>query len=148
MKSRKTRTNVLSTILWISSFLSMISFPVWAVSIKYPLWREQGHGGIAIGSGTIIITVIVFVCFKKYISAFAAEKLGLIISSGVSLVLLWSGLALSCAILAKATTVLDDLTTVFVWSAVGTLLGVVMQIIAKFAAEYTSDKEERYDEIE
>ena len=131
MTKRTKRAKTVSAILWVASFLSMLSFPIWAVYLKFPLLREQGHGGLAIGSGTIIIMVIVFVCFKKYISAFAVEKLGLIISAGVSLLLLWSGLALACAILVKAATVLDDLTTVFIWSAVGTLFGVVMQIIAK-----------------
>lgn len=107
-----------------------IALPAAVISTKFPLWREQGGSGVAIGSGSLLLIAIVFVTFKKYITAFAAEKLGAL-SAGVSLVFLWSALTLVCIMLAKIATIIDDLTTVFLWSAIGAAFGLACQAMAR-----------------
>lgn len=113
--------------------LSVICFfapVVWVIWDKFPLWRSQGGGGLAVGSGVFIIVVIVFVTFKKYITAFAAEKLGTI-SAGLTLMCLWFGLALVCSAVASLATMLNDMATVFLWAGIGAIGGVALQFWAR-----------------
>ena len=109
---------------------SMIGIPFSIIAYKFPLWRTQGGGGGAVGAGAILLMVILFFTFRKYITAWAAEKLGTL-SAGVSLVFTWSGLAVVCMVLAAITTILQDLATVFLFAAVGAALGVGLLHLAK-----------------
>lgn len=127
----RTKSKAASVVLNILSFAFMLALPFWAITEKFPIWKEEGGIFSALGGGVIIMAVIAFFTFKKYIVAFATEKLGAI-SAGTSLLVLWSGLSAVCVALAKSATLLDDLTTIFVWSAVGAAVGVVLQLIAKY----------------
>ena len=117
-----------------------LALPAAVISTKFPLWREQGGSGVAIGSGSLLLIAIVFITFKKYITAFAAEKLGAL-SAGVSLVFLWSALTLVCILLAKIATIIDDLTTVFLWSAIGAAAGLACLTIARLIVREPKQKE-------
>ena len=117
-----------------------LALPAAVISTKFPLWREQGGSGVAIGSGSLLLIAIVFITFKKYITAFAAEKLGAL-SAGVSLVFLWSALTLICILLAKIATIIDDLTTVFLWSAIGAAAGLSCQALARLIVREPKQKE-------
>ena len=117
-----------------------LALPAAVISTKFPLWREQGGSGVAIGSGSLLLIAIVFITFKKYITAFAAEKLGAL-SAGVSLVFLWSALTLVCILLAKIATIIDDLTTVFLWSAIGAAAGLSCQALARLIVREPKQKE-------
>lgn len=119
-----------SVVLRVFSCLSYVVFPAGVVYTKFPLWKEQGGSGVAIGSGAIILLAIAFLTFKKHITAFAAEKLGTM-SAGVSLLLLWSTATLVCFLLARLTTILNDLSTVFLWSAIGAAAGLGFHGTAK-----------------
>lgn len=113
--------------------LSVVCFfapVVWAICDKFPLWRSQGGGGLSIGSGAVIVCVVVFMTFKKYITAFAAEKLGTI-SAGVALVFLWFGLSIALYAVARLATMLNDLSTVFLWAGIGATAGVALQCWAR-----------------
>lgn len=112
------------------SVFSFLGVPAWVISTKFPLWKTQGGSAGALGIGAILILVIAFMTFKKYVVAFAAEKLGTM-SAGVSLIVLWTGLAVVCIAIANITTILEDLSTVFVWSAIGAVLGVSFQAAAR-----------------
>lgn len=125
-----TRRKMIARILRVVAAVMFLAIPASVIYTKYPAWREQGGGGIAIGSGTIILIFIAFITFKKYITAFAAERMGTM-SAGLSLCLLWSGLTLVCAMLASITSILDDLTTVFLWSAIGAVCGLICQGAAR-----------------
>lgn len=114
--------------------LSVICFfapVVWAIWDKFPLWRSQGGGGLAIGSGVVIVGVVIYMTFKRYITAFAAEKLGTI-SAGIALVFLWFGLAIALYAVASLATMLNDLSTVFLWAGIGATAGVALQCWARF----------------
>ena len=118
---------------WVLRFLAWattIGMPVAIIAYKFPLWRSQGGGSGALGAGTIILAVIILVTFRKYIMAWVTEKLGAL-SAGVSLVLLWCTLAVVCMILASITTILEDLATVFLFSAIGAAIGVGLLYIAR-----------------
>lgn len=117
-----------------------LALPAAVISTKFPLWREQGGSGVAIGSGSLLLIAIVFITFKKYITAFAAEKLGAL-SAGVSLVFLWSALTLMCILLAEIETIINDLTTVFLWSAIGAAAGLVCLTIARRIVREPMQKE-------
>ena len=108
----------------------LLALPAAVISTKFPLWREQGGSGVAIGSGSLLLIAIVFITFKKYITAFAAEKLGAL-SAGVSLVFFWSAMTIMCILLAEIETIINDLITVFMWSAIGATAGLACLIIAR-----------------
>ena len=128
MTTRKRKALVWS--LRVLAVASMIGIPFSIIAYKLPLWRTQGGGGGAVGAGAIRLMVILFFTFCKYITAWAAEKLGTL-SAGVSLVFTWSGLAVVCMVLAAITTILQDLATVFLFAAVGAALGVGLLHLAK-----------------
>ena len=128
MTTRKRKALVWS--LRVLAVASMIGIPFSNIAYKFPLWSTQGGGGGAVGAGAILLMVILFFTFRKYITAWAAEKLGTL-SAGVSLVFTWSGLAVVCMVLAAITTILQDLATVFLFAAVGAALGVGLLHLAK-----------------
>lgn len=128
MTTRKRKALVWS--LRVIEVASMIGIPFSIIAYKFPLWRTQGGGGGAVGAGAIILVVILFANFRKYVTAWAAEKLGTL-SAGVSLILRWSGLAVVCLILTAITTILEDLATVFIFAAIGKAVGVVLLAVAK-----------------
>jgi hypothetical protein len=117
-------------VLYTLSVICFFAPVVWAIWDKFPLWRSQGGGGLAIGSGVVIVCVVVYMTFKKYITAIAAEKLGTL-SAGVALVLLWFGLAIALYAVASLATMLNDLSTVFLWAGIGATAGVALQFWAK-----------------
>lgn len=114
-------------VLAVALFLAL---PAAVISTKFPLWKDQGGSGVAIGSGSLLLIAIIFITFRKYITAFAAEKLGAL-SAGVSLVFLWSSMTLMCALLSEIETIINDLTTVFLWSAIGAAAGLVCLTVAR-----------------
>lgn len=126
----KNKRKALVWSLRVLAVASMIGIPFSIIAYKFPLWRTQGGGGGAVGAGAILLMVILFFTFRKYITAWAAEKLGTL-SAGVSLVFTWSGLAVVCMVLAAITTILQDLATVFLFAAVGAALGVGLLHLAK-----------------
>ena len=136
MRKRK----ALAVFLRIISFAMFIVTPAVVISEKFPLWKQQGGSGTAIGSGAVILLAIAFITFRKYITAWVTEKLGTM-SAGVSLAFLWSALAIVCMLLAKITTILYDLSTVFTWSALGAVGGLCFQGFARFAERDPKDKE-------
>jgi hypothetical protein len=128
MNARRIKAAV--TALYTLSVICFFAPVVWAIYDKFPLWRAQGGGGLAIGSGVVIVCVVIFMTFKKYITAFAAEKLGTI-SAGIALVFLWFGLAIALYAVASLATMLNDLSTVFLWAGIGSTAGVALQCWAR-----------------
>jgi hypothetical protein len=125
------RTKAAITALYTLSVICFFAPVVWAIYDKFPLWRSQGGGILAIGSGALIIFVIIYMTFKKYITAFAAEKLGTI-SAGIALVFLWFGLSIALYAVASLATMLNDLSTVFMWAGIGATAGVAQQCWARY----------------
>lgn len=135
-----TKRKAVAVVLRVLAVALFIALPAAVISTKFPLWREQGGSGVAIGSGSLLLIAIVFVTFKKYITAFAAEKLGAL-SAGVSLVFLWSALTLVCVMIAEIETIINDLTTVFLWSAIGAAAGLACLTIARCIERTKQQKE-------
>ena len=135
-----TRRKAVAISLCALAIALFIALPAAVISTKFPLWREQGGSGVAIGSGSLLLIAIVFITFKKYITAFAAEKLGAL-SAGVSLVFLWSAMTLICILLSEIETIINDLTTVFLWSAIGAATGLVCLTIARCIERPKQQKE-------
>jgi hypothetical protein len=124
----------------ILSFVVMLGLPLWIVTEKFPVQKSEGGILAALGFGGIVMGVIVFFTFKKYIVAYATDKLGEI-SAGVTLTFIWAALTAVCVALAKSATLLDNLTSVFLWSTIGAAAGVVLQTVAKILKERAKDGE-------
>lgn len=135
-----TKRKAVAVFLRVLAVALFLALPAAVISTKFPLWREQGGSGVAIGSGALLLIAIIFITFKKYITAFAAEKLGAL-SAGVSLVFLWSAMTLVCILMAEIATIIDDLTTVFLWSAIGAAAGLSCQAIARRIEQPKQQKE-------
>lgn len=126
----KNKRKALVWSLRVLAVASMIGIPLSIIAYKFPLWRSQGGGAGAFGAGAIICLVILFITFRKYITAWAAEKLGEL-SAGVALIFLWSGLSVICIVLSSITNILEDLATVFLFAAIGAAVGLGLLTIAK-----------------
>lgn len=140
--TRRSVSKAVAAGLNILSFVVMLGLPLWIVTEKFPVWRSSVGGAFpALGLGSVVMLVIAFFTFKKYIVAYAVEKLGAI-SAGVSLLFTWSALSAVCVALAKSATLLNDLISIFVWSAVGAAVGVCMQIAARLIKERSNERAE------
>lgn len=126
----KNKRKAIAWALRILAVAATVGFPFAVVYTKFPLWRAQGGRFGAVGTGAIILLIVIFVTFKRYILAWAAEKLGTL-SAGVSLVLLWSTAAIICLAIAAITTIVQDLATVFIFAAIGAAIGVGLFSVAK-----------------
>lgn len=126
----KNKHKAIAWALRILAVAATVGLPFAVVYTKFPLWRAQGGRFGAIGAGAIILLIVIFVTFKKYILAWATEKLGTL-SAGVSLVLLWSTAAIICLAIAAITTIVQDLATVFIFAAIGAAVGVGLFSVAK-----------------
>lgn len=126
----KNKRKALVWSLRVLAVAATVGLPFAVVCTKFPLWRTQGGRFGAVGTGAIILLIVIFVTFKRYIMAWAAEKLGAL-SAGVSLVLLWSTAAIICLAIAAITTIVQDLATVFIFAAVGAAIGVGLFSVAK-----------------
>lgn len=138
--TRRSVSKAVAVALNILSFVVMLGLPLWIVTEKFPVQKSEGGILAALGFGGIVMGVIVFFTFKNYIVAYATEKLGAI-SAGVTLMFIWSAFTAVCIALAKSATLLDNLTSVFFWSAVGSAVGVVLQFIAKIIKEKPRNEE-------
>ncbi len=125
-----TKHKALALALRILAVIFTVGLPFAVVYSKFPLWRTQGGGWGAFGTGAIILIIIVFVTFRKYITAWATEKLGTL-GAGVSLIFLWTTLAIVCMVIAAITTIIQDLATVFIFAAIGAAVGVGLMALAK-----------------
>lgn len=140
--ARRAKSKAVAVTLNVLSFVAMLGFPLVVVADKFPVWRSSVGGAFpALGLGSVVMLVIAFFTFKKYIVAYAVEKLGAI-SAGVSLLFTWSALSAVCIALAKSATLLNDLISIFVWSAAGAAVGVCMQIAAKLIKERSNERAE------
>ena len=124
------KTKACVVALYILSVFCFFAPVAWIVAEKFPLWRTQGGGGLAIGSGVIIVGVVVFMTFKRYITAFVSEKLGTL-GAGVTLIFIWFSLAFALSFIASLATMLNDLATVFLWAGFGAVGGVALQVWAR-----------------
>lgn len=125
-----TKRKVVAWVLRILAVAATVGLPFAVVYTKFPLWRTQVGRFGAVGTGAIILLIVIFFTFKRYIMAWAAENLGAL-SAGVSLVLLWSTAAIICLAIAAITTIVQDLATVFIFAAVGAAIGVGLFSAAK-----------------
>lgn len=128
MSNRRIKTA--AALLYILSVICFFAPVAWSVAEKFPIWRTQRGGGFAIGGGAVIVGIVAYMTFKRYITAFTAEYLGTM-SAGVALVFIWFGLSLSLYALSCLTTMLNDLSTVFLWAGIGAVGGVACQFWAK-----------------
>lgn len=137
----RTRNKSIALLLNILSFVIMLGIPFMIIIEKFPSWKRAGGLLSACGFGAFIMAFIAFLIFKKYVIAWATEKLG-VISAGVSLIFVFGGLSAVFIVLSLSATLLNDLTTVFIWSTIGAVIGVILQIIARRLKKKVSDHEE------
>ena len=64
-----TKRKALIWLLRALAVVSMVGIPFSIIYYKFPLWKSQGGGTGAFGAGAIILLVILFITFRKYITA-------------------------------------------------------------------------------
>ena len=137
----RTRNKSIALLLNVLSFVIMLGIPFLVIIEKFPSWKQAGGIFSACGVGVFVMAFIAFLIFKKYIIAWATEKLG-VISAGVSLIFVFGSLSAVFLVLSFSATLLNDLTTIFVCSTIASIIGVVLQIIARHLKKKVSDDAE------
>lgn len=110
-----------------SVFVSCI-FPIRAVCEKFPLWKSSYGAERSIGSGAIIILIILLVIFKKTVFEFFAEKFNIKHAPPVVLLLV---LLIVSYVLLYIADFLRDLTTVLWMGLLGCAIGTVFTFVAE-----------------
>jgi hypothetical protein len=108
-------------------------FPIWAVCEKFPLWKSSYGTERSIGSGAIIILIVLLVIFRKTVFEFFAEKFNI---RHAPPMVLWLVLLIISYVLLYIADFLRDLTTVLWMGLLGCAIGTVFSFVAENYFKY------------
>lgn len=127
MKKEK-RNKILYAVFKVLSVLISCAFPIWAICDRFPLWKEQ-HGTVrSIGTGAILIIIVVLIIFRKSVFKYITEKLRLRHAPPLAV---WLALLIVSYILIYIAEFMKDLNVVLWMGLVGCAIGTVLTFIAE-----------------
>lgn len=116
---------------WVLKVLSILiscAFPVFAVVEHFPIWTET-HGTVkSMGSGLIIILIVVAIIFRKAVFGFIKEKLKLTTAPPLAI---WITCLIISYVLLYIESFIRDLTIVFWMGLIGCAIGTLITLIAE-----------------
>ena len=114
--------------LHVGAYATFILCPVSAVIAKFPLWKEQGGLMASLGTGTLVIGVIVAFTLRNLLSEWIKERFG---GFAWSQSQFWIGGTIVLMILNTIAGVISDLLTVWLAGTCGLLAGALMLQLEK-----------------
>lgn len=125
---KETKNKILYGFFKTLSVLISCAFPIWAICERFPLWKEE-HGALrSIGTGTILIIIVVLIIFRKSVFKYIVEKLRLRHAPPLAI---WLTLLAVSYILIYIAEFMKDLNTVLWMGLVGCAIGTVLTFIAE-----------------
>ena len=125
---KETKNKILYGFFKVLSVLISCAFPIWAICERFPLWRNQ-HGTLrSIGTGTILIVIVVLIVFRKSVFKYITEKLRLRHAPPLAI---WLTLLVVSYILIYIAEFMKDLNAVLWMGLLGCAIGTVLTFIAE-----------------
>ena len=127
MKEKRSN-KVLYAIFKILSVLISCAFPIWAICDRFPIWKEE-HGTVrSIGTGAILIIIVVLIIFRKSVFKYITEKLRLRHAPPLAV---WLALLAVSYIFIYIAEFMKDLNVVLWMGLLGCAIGTVLTFIAE-----------------
>ena len=135
-----TANNKRTLLYWlfkVASILVSVALPIWAVLEKYPLWKEE-HGVIrSVGSGGIMIAVVVLIVFRRTVFDFIRDHLNLKHAPPITI---WIVMLCASHVIMFIGEVMKDMSIVFWMGLLGCAIGTVLTYISERFKEKTDDE--------
>lgn len=125
---KETKNKILYGFFKVLSVLISCAFPIWAICERFPLWRSE-HGTLrSIGTGTILIIIVVLIIFRKSVFKYIVEKLRLRHAPPLAI---WLTLIVVSYIFIYIADFMRDLNVVLWMGLLGCAIGTVLTFIAE-----------------
>ena len=125
---KETKNKILYGFFKVLSVLISCAFPIWAICERFPLWRNQ-HGALrSIGTGTILIIIVVLIVFRKSVFKYIVERLRLRHAPPLAI---WLTLLAVSYIFIYIAEFMRDLNAVLWMGLLGCAIGTVLTFIAE-----------------
>lgn len=135
-----TANNKRALLYWlfkVASVLVSVALPILAVLEKYPLWKEE-HGVIrSVGSGGIMIIVVVLVVFRRTVFDFIRDHLSLKHAPPITV---WIVMICVTHLLVFIGEVMRDMSIVFWMGLLGCAIGTILTYISERFKETSNDE--------
>lgn len=120
------------------SVIVSCAFPIWAIFVKFPVWRETHGDGRSFGVGAILMLFVVLVIFRKTVLKYFADKFNLQHAPPITV---WVALLIVSYILIYIANFLRDFTLVLWMGTLGCGLGMVLTFFAENVFNKDDDDE-------
>ena len=127
---------------WVFKVLSVViscALPIWAIYERFPMWTESYGTGKSIGTGAILVIIVVLIIFRKSVFDYIVEKLKL---RHAPPMVIWLGILVVSYILIYIAEFMRDLNTVLWMGLIGCAIGTLLTYIAehRFGKKVKSDE--------
>lgn len=136
---KETRNKVLYLVFKVLSVLISCALPIWAIYERFPMWTETYGTGRSIGTGAILVIIVVLIIFRKTVFDFIVEKLKLTHAPPLAV---WLALLAVSYILVYIAEFMRDLNTVLWMGLIGCAIGTVLTYIAEHCFRKKVEKNE------
>ena len=127
---------------WVFKVLSVLiscALPIWAIYERFPMWTETYGTGRSIGTGAILVIIVVLIIFRKSVFDYIVEKLKLTHAPPLAV---WLALLVVSYILVYIAEFMRDLNTVLWMGLIGCAIGTVLTYIAEHCFRKKVEKNE------
>jgi drug/metabolite transporter (DMT)-like permease len=117
-------------LFWLLKILSIViscAPPIFAICEKFPLWNERVGTERTVGSGIILIGMVLVIIFRRTVFDFLRDRLDL---KHAPPLLIWLVLLLASYVLVYLGELMRDLTTIFWMGLLGCAIGTVITYFA------------------
>lgn len=136
---KETRSKVLYWVFKVLSVLISCALPIWAIYERFPMWTEAYGTGRSIGTGAILVIIVVLIIFRKSVFDYIVEKLKLKHAPPLAV---WLALLVVSYILVYIAEFMRDLNTVLWMGFIGCAIGTVITYIAEHCFRKKVEKDE------
>jgi hypothetical protein len=113
---------------------------MWAICEKFPVWTEKHGTSLSIGTGGILILIVLVVVFRRTVFNFIVDKCKL---KHAPPLVVWLVMLIASYVLIYISNFMRDMTTIFWMGLIGCAIGTVLTFIAE---NKFGEKEEEEDD--
>ena len=136
---KEKRNKILYWVFKVLSVLISCALPIWAIYERFPMWTEAYGTGRSIGTGAILVIIVVLIIFRKSVFDYIVEKLKLKHAPPLAV---WLALLVVSYILVYIAEFMRDLNTVLWMGFIGCAIGTVITYIAEHCFRKKVEKDE------
>ena len=135
-----TKRKVVYWVLKVASVIISCVFPLIAICDKFPIWTENYGAGRSIGTGGILIAIVLLVIFRKTVFDYLKDKLKL---KHAPPIVVWIVMLIIAYVLLGVSRFITDIILVFWMGLLGCGLGTILTMVAEICFEgKVTDNEE------